>query len=261
MTNIRAGARVRWMNGNRQLTGTACGPARNKVMVGVRVDAGGMVVVAKNRLRPALDQILILESRLDSSLRSGRQCGDLYASYLQRAHHIRPLYDRINTSADLNAVIGSHASNARIVVVSAHGIADKRGTRLELSRDDVYLRRDGRIVADQPWLQALSGKIVILSCCEIGSDGEALAEVAKRNRIEVLVAYADTVFDRFSIVAETSLLDRFITMPQHPQQLIRHARAMAEVFHRHGYDHVHSSDRARGFRKPPGPVMRVFGPR
>jgi hypothetical protein len=261
MRDLKTGARVRWMDGDRQLTGTACGPARNKVMVGVRVDAGGMVVVAKNRLRPALDQILILESRLDSSLRSGRQCGDLYASYLQRAHRIRPLYDRINTSADLNAVICAHAGNARIVVVSAHGIADKRGTRLELSRDDVHLRRDGRIVADQPWLQSLAGKIVILSCCEIGSDGAALAEVTKRNRIELLVAYADSVYDRFAFLAEILLLDRLITEPRYPQQMLGHARAVAEVLHRHRYDFIDADDRAPGFRKPVGPVMRVFGPR
>jgi hypothetical protein len=262
MRDLKTGARVRWMDGDRQLTGTACGPARNKVMVSVRVDAGGMVVVAKNRLRPARDEILILESRLQTSLRTGgRQCGDLFAAFLQGAHQIRPLYDRVNTSADLNAAIGAHANNVRIVVVSAHGIADKRGTRLELSRDDVHLRRDGRIVADQPWLQALAGKIVILSACELAADGDALSEIAKRNRIELLVAYADTVYDSYAHAAEILLLQKFIEERHCPQLLISRVRAIAEFLHRNRFDHVHPRDRAPGFRKPLGPVMRVFGPR
>lgn len=261
MRDLRTGARVRWMDGDKQLTGTVLGPARSKLMVGVRVDAGGMITVAKNRLRPAVDQVLIVESRLDSSLRSGRQCGDLYASYLHRAHQIRPLYDRINTYADLNAVVGTHAHNARIVIVSAHGTANKRGTRLELSREDVYLRRDGRVVADQPWLQALSGKIVILSACELAADGAALAEIAKRNSIELLVAYADMVYDHYSHAAEFLLLDRLIEERHCPQQFLSRARSIAEFLHRNRYDYVHASDRAPGFRKPVGPVMRVFGPR
>jgi hypothetical protein len=33
-----------------------------------------------------------------------------------------------------------------------------------------------------------------------------------------LVAYAETVFDRFSFVCETALLDRFITEPRNSQR-------------------------------------------
>ena len=261
MRDLKTGARVRWNDGDRQQTGTIVGPARSNLMTTVRIDAGGEVVLPKNRLRSAPSGVLILESRLDHSLRSTRGCGDLYATYLQQAHNIRPLYDRISTSSDLNAVTAAHASTCRIVLIACHGKADKAGTRLELSRDEVHLRRQGRIVADQPWLQSLAGKIVILSCCEVGSDTEALSEISRRNRLEMLVAYADAVYDRFAILGDLMVLDRVIADGRNPQQLVAHARDTAKILHRQGYDFVPRDEREPGFRKPPGPVMRVFGPR
>jgi|SRR5579862_6558415 len=137
MRDLKTGARVRWNDGERLLAGTIVGPARSKLTTTVRIDAGGEIVLPKNRLRSAFDHVLILESRLDHSLRSTRGCGGLYTTYLQQAHGIRPLYDRISTSWDLNAVTAVHASTCRIVLIACHGKADKLGTRLELSRDEV----------------------------------------------------------------------------------------------------------------------------
>jgi hypothetical protein len=261
MKDLKAGARVRWIDGDRTLTGTVVGPARSKLMTLVRIDAGGETALAKNQLRPALDRVLILESRLDASLRSTRACGPLYSNWLQQAHNIRPMYERIHTSLDLNDLVITHAPSARIVLIACHGKADSAGTRLQLSREEVHLRRRGRIVADQPWLQSLAGKVVILSCCEVGSDTEAMKELARRNRLELLVAYSEAVYDRFAIMSDILTMEGVLADTRNPQQLVTRARALAEMLHRQGFDYVPRHERERMGAKLPGPVMRVFGPR
>jgi hypothetical protein len=260
MKDLKTGARVRWTDGDRALTGTVVGPARSKLMTTVRIDAGGQIALPKNRLRAAYDAVLLLESRLDASLRSTRACGPLYSTWLQQAHNIRPMYERIHTSLDLNDLVVTYAPSARVVLVACHGKADRLGTRLQLSREEVHLRRRGRIVADQPWLQSLAGKVVILSCCEVGSDREALDEIARRNRIPLLVAYAEPVYDRFAILGDLMTMDHVLA-GTNPQQLVTRTRALAEMLHRQGADYVPRHDRERGFRRQSGPVMRVFGPR
>jgi hypothetical protein len=182
----------------------------------------------------------------------------MYLAFLRQAHGIKPLHERIHHLQDLTYFVRLQAADCRIVHLSCHGERDDLNTRLVLSRDCVYLRKKGRIIAEQLWLKDLAGKIVFLSCCEIGSDVEALSAIARRNRLDLLVAYSDTVYDGFAFLAEMMVYDRLLTEPGRLNQSILDARWFASVLHRRRFDSVRGEDKSLWLTRLVGPTMRIF---
>ena len=261
MKDLKRGVRVRWIEKQHQHTGTATGPVDRSMKVGVRVDGGGRRSVCANRLRPAIDHILILESRLSWTLRSSRNCGDLYRAFLG-GYGVRPLYERIHHRDDIVHFVRRHGPDTRIVHISCHGRRDRQNTYLRLSRDRIYLRRHGEIVTDQPWLKILEGKIVIFSACEVGADRQTMGYLVTRNRLELLFAYSDVVYDGLAFVAEALIYDDLILNDgSRPARIAKKVRNLATFLHRQRYDSVRSDDGLPAVLRGTGPVLQVFSNR
>jgi hypothetical protein len=114
-------------------------------------------------------------------------------------------------------------------------------------------------VPNQPWLNLLRGKIVILSACEVGADHEAMHSLIAQNRLDLLLAYGDAVYDGLAFAAEALVYDRLLdqwTSP--PEQLKKSIGRLAAFLHQERYDYTHPEDRLPKSLRSSGPLLKVL---
>lgn len=251
-----AGTRVRWRNGGELLTGHVVGRCKdNPLRVRVKTDGSrGISSVPVRRLSEARNQVLLLESRLDRSLRSQRAARDVFVSYLSQAHDLRPLYERVHHRDDVSVFTQMHGKQVRIVHVVCHGESDGRDTLLHLTRDKVFLRKNGKLVdrdTIKKWAVNLAGKILLLSCCEVGRDREAIAHLVCAANLAAAITYRKVVTDRYSYIGEPLLYELLLGSRKQTYQGIRKSVvAIAEFLYDQRIDHTTLNAQGEQIRSP-----------
>jgi len=183
----------------------------------VVTDQGRRLNVPVRRLRPSPDRVLILETRLDRSLRSTRLYGPMFQQWLA-AYKVDALYERVHTIEALRGFLrqeGKHIAT-RYIHIMGHGM-DKRGqgkASLRLTFEMMDLAENADI------FQGLDGKIIIFSCCDIGADRCVLETVKEMSGASAVIGYRVQVEDWYTNLAEALLYERLINTSMHPRKAV-----------------------------------------
>jgi len=189
------------------------GPSRR-----ILTDHGLPEKVAVNRLAQAKDSVLLLETRLESSLtKPDRQYAEMFSRAL-RANLVQIRHERVHTRTDLRHFLQEQTKEKaiRFIHIIGHGkdADDKGAARLCLTFEDVDLRKNANL------FRGLEGRIIIFSSCEIGRDREALLGILKKSGAQCIYAYNQEVDDWYSIIVELLLYDRLINQPDWPPERV-----------------------------------------
>ena len=185
---------------------------------GVVTDSGKRLVVPVRRLRHSPDRILILETRLDrTNLRSNRTYGLMMQQWLS-AYEVVALYERVHTIEDLLNFLRREGKNVstRFIQLIGHG-THKPGTsraifKLTFGRMDLIEQSDV--------FKGLDGKIIILSCCEVGGNQRAMELIKEKSGAAAIIAYRRWIYDFHSNLCEAMLFDRLIETRISPQRAV-----------------------------------------
>ena len=177
----------------------------------IKTDDGKLSTVSVRRLREARDEVLMLETRLDTSLRSDRQDREFFRQFF-KPYGIRCLYETVHTKKDLAYFLRlarKASSNIRWIHYLGHGDREEGTTRcdLVLTHDRVVLPDQVDIFGD------LFGKILIFSCCDVGSNRRVLHEILKATDAQAVFAYRGEVYDEQTRLAEAMLYNLMIRKP------------------------------------------------
>lgn len=195
---------------------------------GVVTDSGNRLVVPVRRLRYSPDRVLILETRLDrTNLRSKRAYGIMMQQWLS-AYDIVTLYERIHTIEDLRNFLRREGKNVatRFIQIIGHG-THKPGTSKA-----IFKLTFGAIdlVENADVFEGLEGKIIILSCCEVGGNRLAMESIKERSGAAAVIAYRRWIYDFHSNLCEAMLFDRLIETRTSPQKAVASVnRALEEL--------------------------------
>jgi hypothetical protein len=183
----------------------------------VVTDTGQRVVVPVRRLKRSPDMSLILETRLDRSLRSERTYAEMMHRWL-RAYGIEALVERVHTLDSLRRFLRREGRNVatRFIHIIGHGTDDpgKRSVSLYLTFERVDLVENVEIFA------GLEGKVLIFSCCQIGADRAAMEEIKRVSGAAAVIAYRVTVSDWYTNLVEALIYDRLVNTRLSPQAAV-----------------------------------------
>jgi hypothetical protein len=195
---------------------------------GVITDSGRRLTVPVRRLRYSPDRILILETRLDrTNLRSNRTYGLMMQQWLS-AYDVVALYERVHTLEDLRNFLKREGRNVatRFILIIGHGThkpgSSKATFKLTFGRIDLIEHVD--VFKD------LDGKVIILSCCEVGGNRRAMELIKERSGAAAVIAYRREIYDFHSNLCEAMLFDRLIETQMKPQKAVDSVnRALEEL--------------------------------
>jgi len=185
---------------------------------GVVTDSGKRMVVPVRRLKPSPDRVLILETRLDrTNLRSNRLYGLMMQQWLS-AYDVVTLYERVHTLEDLRNFLRREGQNVatRFIQIIGHG-AHKAGTTkamFKLTFGSIDLIEQADI------FKGLDGKVIILSCCEVGGNSRAMELIKEKSGAAAIVAYRRWIYDFHSNLCEAMLFDRLIETRMNPWKAV-----------------------------------------
>lgn len=183
----------------------------------VVTDRGKRFNVPVRRLRPSPDRVLILETRLDRSLRSTRLYGQMFQQWLA-AYRVDALYERVHTIEAMRGFLRQEGKNVatRYIHIMGHGIDDrgKGKASLRLTFEKMDLAENADIFRD------LDGKVIIFSCCDIGADRRVLEIVKEVSKASAVIGYRVEVEDWYTNLAEALLYERLINSSMHPRKAV-----------------------------------------
>ncbi len=189
-------------------------------------DLGERKVVSTRSLWYPNDKFLMLESRLDRSLRSSRGQGS-YIKELLSAYGSTLLYERVHTKEDLRRFLQREGRqpNVRMIHFAGHGHGEQ--ATISLTFEDVPL------LDLEPLFKGLKGKVVLFSSCEIGSRKKIMSRLVERCELAGIVAYATEVEDSFSNLAEGMIYDRLILSADPLRKIVRQVNAALKALKIH----------------------------
>jgi hypothetical protein len=183
----------------------------------VVTDSGRRLEVSVRRLQRSPDRALILETRLDRSLKSPREYAHMMERWLS-AYGIDAVHEKVHTVEDMRHFLRREGQNVatRFVHIIGHGTDDPgaRTAKLSLTFEDLDLAEQADVFA------GLEGKILIFSCCEIGADHRALETVRNVSGAAAVIAYRVTVDDWYTNLAEALLYQLFIKTGLSPHSVV-----------------------------------------
>jgi len=193
----------------------------------VVTDSGRRVEVSLQKLKKSSDRVLILESRLDRSLKSTRIYGPMLQQWLS-AYRVETLYERVHTIEDLRQFLrkeGSYVAT-RFIHIMGHG-TDETGIG-SATLDLTFEKLD--LIENVDIFKGLRGKIIIFSCCEIGGDMRVMETIKKVSRAAAIIAYRRSVHDTETNLCEALLYDRLIKTRRSPKKIVESIdRALDEM--------------------------------
>lgn len=184
----------------------------------VVTDSGKRFVVPVRKLKMSPDRALILETRLDRSLRSSRIYGPMMQQWLW-AFGIEALYERVHTIEDIRRFLKQEGRNVatRYVHVMGHG-TDQRGA----GRATLHLTFEPLPLGDNAEIfEGLDGKVLLFSCCEIGANRRVLERIKRASGASAVIAYRVAVNDWYTNIAEALLYERLVNSSMTPQHAVR----------------------------------------
>ena len=173
-------------------------------------DSGKRMEIPVRRLKHSPDRALILETRLDRSLKSKRTYGPMLTQWLS-AYGVEALYERVHTVEALRQFLRREGRNiaTRFVHISGHG-SDEPGigtASLHLTFESLDLGKQADVFA------GLDEKVIIFSCCEIGADRRVMETIKEASAAAGVIGYRVDVDDHYANLAEVMLFDRLINDP------------------------------------------------
>ncbi len=191
-------------------------------------DSGRRVQVPVRRLKASPDRVLVLEARLDRSLRSRRQYASMLLQWLA-AYGVEVLHERVHTVEDLRRFVRREGKrvDTRFVHVISHGAPRQRGegAKLHLTFESLDLAKEADV------FQGLRGKILVFSCCSVGSDHRAMEAVKEASEAAAVISYRVPVEDSYTNLHEVLLYHRILTTTRNP---LSAARDVADLLY--GFD-------------------------
>ena len=183
----------------------------------VVTDSGSRLCVPMRNLRLCPDRALILETRLDRSLRSGRSYGPMMQQWLS-AHGVEALYERVHTTSGLRYFLGREGRevSTRFVHIMVHGRREpgtRKGT-LRLTFERL------RLMEEVDMFSGLTGKIILLSCCEIGGDKKLMQAIKHVSGAAAVIAYRVSVEDWYTNLVEVLLYERLVNSTMTPHRAV-----------------------------------------
>lgn len=153
----------------------------------------------RHRITRGRQDVLLLEARLDSSLRSHRHQGTFLTEFL-KPFDIKVLYEKVHTREDLKKFLEMARNDPNIPYIHYVGHGDFRGdAKLKLTFGPVDLKENVGIFSD------LEGKIFIFSCCTVGTDRAAMRQLLKVSKAKAIITYDDDIDDAYAFLAEALL--------------------------------------------------------
>jgi len=189
-------------------------PRRYRVVT----DQNRRLEVLRGQLSRGRDDVLILETRLDSALHSRRQSGKFLREFLD-SYGVSTLYERVHTRKDLEHFLTRAKRNPNIPYIHfvAHGSV-KGSSRLRLTIEDVDLRREAGI------FKGLDGKILIFSSCDIGADVAAMERILEFSHARAIIGYRKEIDDAYSYLAESLMYGLIFDSNLSPREIVRRVR-------------------------------------
>lgn len=199
---LTKGTRVRWSENRerRNRTGSIIGLLDGSQTYRVRRDEGGMADIASRSLKVYSEKVLFLEGRLDESLASHREYGTMMKTWLS-AQNVVMLTEKIHSLVDLAAFLRKEGNrfDTRLIHLMSHGSMDGGKPILELTHENVSLASEmGRF-------PKLRGKILLLSCCEVGQAEGVMQDLRDATEARAVLAYRREVNDDYSNLTEAML--------------------------------------------------------
>ena len=155
-------------------------------------------VVAK---RPRKMQVMLLETHLDSDLRSDRSESRFLREFFENFGDLDFIASSIHSQADLSKFLAHARGRRRIDVVHivAHGRAGRRGTTIGLT-DGESLDLHRREV--QHLFAGLRADALFLSCCELGRERKLMRDLVTVSGVGAVFSYTDDVSDYQAFLIE-----------------------------------------------------------
>jgi len=182
---------------------TAKAPRLRRVVT----DSGKRFVVPVRKLKSSPDRALLLETRLDRSLRSARAHGPMMQQWLH-TFGVEAHYERMHTIEDLRYFLKQEGRRpaTRYIHIMGHGCSNlgSGNAILQLTFGRV------RLVDHLDVFGGLDGKILIFSCCEIGADRSALETIKTASGASAIIAYRTPVNDWYTNLVEVMLYERLV---------------------------------------------------
>jgi len=146
----------------------------------VVTDTGHRMVLPARRLRPAPDRVLVLEGRLDRSLRSTRSYARMLKQWLH-AYGVEVLHEKVHTVEALHQFLKREGKNARTrfihLICHASEASPGAAPQLYLTFEALDLLEDLHV------FHGLAGKILIFSCCDVGAHTAAMNAVKEASGV------------------------------------------------------------------------------
>lgn len=210
------GTRVAFSYRGQKLTGRVTGLLDKKRRV--VADTGERTELSVRALKPALDKVLILESRLDRSVRfTKRTYAPMLKALLEAYPSVEVFHERVHSESDLAHFLKSEGRklSTRFIHYIGHGV--HRGgmdTTLELTLGGVNLYESADIFT------GLKGSVIIFSCCQVGANEQALRHIKKVSGAAAVIGYRTEVEDTYTNLAEALLYDRLFSRMK-PQDAVK----------------------------------------
>lgn len=199
---LSKGTRVRWSENRerRNRTGSVIGLVGGSQTYRVRRDEGGIAEIASRSLTMYSEKVLFLEGRLDRSLASHREYGTMMKTWLS-AQSVVMLTEKIHSLVDLTNFLRKEGNrfDTRLIHLMSHGSMHGGKPWLELTHENVSL-------ADEMGkFPKLRGKILLLSCCEVGQAEGVMQDLRDATEARAVLAYRHEVNDDYSNLTEAML--------------------------------------------------------
>jgi len=133
--------------------------------------------------------------------------GPMMKQWLEAYENVEVLYEKVHTIADMRHFLRREGRKpgTRFIHYMGHGNnwGGKRA-ELELTFEKLDLLKESDV------FEGLNGKILLFSCCEVGSNTKVLETIKQVSNASIVIAYRNAVSDHFTNLAEAFLYDRVI---------------------------------------------------
>ena len=151
--------------------------------------------------RPRKMQVMLLETHLDTDLRSDRSESRFLREFFENFGDLEFIASSIHSRADLEKFL-DHARRRRridVIHIVAHGRVGRRGTTIGLTDGESLDLRLGDV---RKLFSDLRADALFLSCCEIGKEDEILGELLRVSGTGAVFSYTDDVSDYQAFLIE-----------------------------------------------------------
>lgn len=178
-------------------------------------DSGRRRIVNVRKLKASPDRFLILETRLDRSLKSRRAYAEMMKQWIS-AYGVEALHEKVHTIEDLRMFLRAEGRNpaTRFIHIIGHGSTDCGQTTLSLTFETIDLVAQAEVFRD------LHEKVILFSCCGIGASLQAMRAIKNASGAAAVIGYRTSVCDTYTNLAEALLYDRLIETPLQPAQAV-----------------------------------------